>query len=375
MTVTPVQATAAIPLMAADGVTAVNTAANYRQGFIGAMASPAPGGPMTWRSGVIPSTTVTSPVSAVRDLLGAAAVPASSSMTVAAGSCIIVRSGALGGPYLVNFASAVPLGPLDPNPTSNSRYDVVYIQLIDAALSDTGTQGAQIAVVSGTASATPVVPSIPTGAIPICSILRPSFASNGSTNNITSSQITDLRKSAVLGYGVRTLTPGDSVTDAGAYAGELTYDFVSAVQSGLRIWDGFRWRGLQPRIYTGTNALSLNTQYSGGTGDPSTNVTPFTISIPDPGFGYRLRTSGKMGGSTLTNSLHWQIQVNGSVHATVYANSGSIFDVGFPSKTTSGVIFGASTVKMVSVWDYPSCSFYTSVADTDMWMEVEVVPA
>src|SRR5579871_3840788 len=99
---TPVAATCAIPLLSAAGA-AINSAANYRQGFLGALLGPAPGGPMLWRSGVLPTTLPSGTVPS--DLSVAQTATASANVLVSAGNCVISRTGAAGGPYVIQFAS------------------------------------------------------------------------------------------------------------------------------------------------------------------------------------------------------------------------------------------------------------------------------
>lgn len=372
MTVTPVQASSAIPLMAADGVTAVNSAANYRQGWIGALAAPYPGGPMSWRPGVIPTSTAAGTYKPFLDLLVTATATADVNIHVGAGNCIIVRSGALAGPYLVGFNSANTIQ-LDPNPTTNSRIDVVYVQLTDAALGDTGTQGGQINVVSGTTSATPVAPAVPTGAISLAQILRPSFASNGNTNNVFSSQITLTRRGTTLGNGPRPLLEGDALSDAGSYPGEMAFDSVTSTIAGMRVFDGTIWHGLTPKYYFGSNTLGTSKLVSSGASSPYSNVTPFSVTIPDPGYPYHVQVSGKIAGSGLNNLMHWQILVNSTAIATAYNTSTGVFEILFPSKT-SATLSGSSTVKMVSVFDVANTSFTTSAVASTMYMDVVVLP-
>jgi hypothetical protein len=372
VTVTPVAASSAIPLMAADGVTAVNTAANYRQSWIGSAATPAPGGPMSWRPGVIPTATASGTFKPFLDLLVAQTATASTAITVGAGNCIIVRSGAGAGPYLVGFNSASTIT-LDPNPSTGSRYDVIFVQLIDAALGDTGTQGAKIDVVEGTASSTPVVPAIPTGAIKLAEILRPAFASNGSTNNVFSNQINLKRKSSGLGNGIRPLLEGDALSDPGSYPGEMSMDAVSSSIAGLRMFDGTIWHGVTPHYYAATNSLGTGHVVNGGSTAPYNNVTPFSVSIPDPGYPYRVQVSGKIAGSGLNNLMHWDIRVNGLILYQTYNTSTGVFEIPFPTKT-SVALTGASTVQMVSAFDGANTTFTTSAASGTMYMDVIVLP-
>lgn len=279
---TPVQASGAIPLMNAAGTSPVNTAANYRQGLLGAFLAPAPGGPMVWRPGVLPTTALAGGATN-GDLWVYQTTTASNQVQIVPGGCVIPRSGAAGGPYTVYF-NATSLLTTDAGSSSNPRIDVVYVQLTDAALGDSGTQGGQLAIVNGTPSSSPVVPTIPTNAIPLAQLAR---AANSTT--VTTANITDVRKSSGLCGGIRCLLPGDLNADAGSYIGEVTYDNVTSKLSGLRYWgaDG-TWHGIGTRTFSQpTPAADL--AHMGYTG--FSNVG--TVTIPDPGFAYKIQAVGE----------------------------------------------------------------------------------
>lgn len=270
---TPVAASAAIPLMAADGVTGVNNAANYRQGFIGAFAAPAPGGPMSWRPGVIPTSWQGPNV--FQDFLCTAGT--GRTITVKGGNAIIVRSGLAGGPYLVNFNQTQTIT-ADSSDTTYPRIDTVALQLNDVAIGDSGTQGGQLVIVNGTAAATPVAPTLAANQIGLFTFLRAANSDNTSTATFV-----DIRKSTGTLGGIRPLLSGDTRTDPGSYPGEMSFDPNGG---GVRFWNGSAWRGL------GDITMPRPTQ-SGFGGLANDAYKPLASqTIPDPGYPYLLTVGG-----------------------------------------------------------------------------------
>ncbi|HEX5119858.1 MAG TPA: hypothetical protein VFW65_32125 [Pseudonocardiaceae bacterium] len=258
-------AAGAVPMMDATGTTPVNTAANYRQGLLGAFLAPAPGGPMVWRSGVLP-TSLPAGSTVNGDLWVGQTTTASRSVLVAPGNCVIPRSGAAGGPYIATFPATSTVV-ADPASSTNPRIDLVCVQLVDAALGDSGTQGAALIIVNGTPASSPSPPATPTGAIVLAQLLRPI-----STDPVVAANITDVRKATGTYGGVRCLLPGDQVTDAGSYIGELTYDAATSTKAGWRYWDGAAWRalfaGILPLIKSANNV------------NGSTNSTGNSYGVP-----------------------------------------------------------------------------------------------
>lgn len=373
---TPVQSASAIPMMNAAGTTAINSAANYRMGLIGALAAPAPGGPIVWRAGVLSSAgTSTSNT----DLSVSQTGTASSSVLVAPGTCVIPRAGGAGGPYLVTFTSTSTVVS-DPASSTNPRIDVLAVQVIDAAIGDTGTQGGQLFIVNGAPGASPAVPAVPTGAVALAQLYR---ATN--VNTIATANITDVRKSSGMG-DIRVLLPGDLSGDPGSFIGEYTYDYVTTFKSGLRYWDGTVWRGVKPS--------SPATAWANGTSNitiVAAKTALVTCTIADPGYPYMVRVSGQIdwtGYPTFSaGSAGWVLasialdSVGGTVIALAngFAQSaGAFYDAWTAvSPKTSGVLTGAHTIYLVGAAGImTSCNCpYVSFTNNATYLDVLVVPA
>jgi hypothetical protein len=361
--------------MNAAGTSPVNTAANYRMGLIGAAAAPAPGGPIVWRAGVLSSAGTST---GNTDLSVSQTGTASASVLVAPGTCVIPRAGAAGGPYLVTFTStSTVVG--DPASSTNPRIDVLAVQVIDAAIGDSGTQGGQLFIVNGTPGASPAVPAIPTGALALAQMLR---ATN--VNPITTANITDVRKSSAMG-GIRALLPGDLTGDAGSFVGEYTHDAVTALKSGLRYWDGSVWRGVKPSVKTpawanGTSNITI----------PTTSVNLATCTVADPGYPYLLRVSAQIdwnGYPTFTAGSPPYVALRltldsvggtgiGSANGfAAWTNSSLDSWTGFPSHTT-GPYTGAHTVYLNAfAGGMASCVAPYAGWLTGTFLDVEVIPS
>lgn len=372
---TPVQSTSAIPLLSAAGA-AINSAANYRQGWIGALVAPAPGGPMLWRPGVLSSAAGTAAPNT--DLAVSQTPTASVNVLVNPGTVVIPRSGVAGGPYLVTFTSVSTLV-ADPAPSTNPRIDVVAVQVVDNALGDVGTQGGQLFIVDGTPAATPSVPAIPTGAVALAQLYR---AAN--STSIVTANITDVRRGSATACGVRPLLPGDLSSDPGSYVGEYTYDAVTAYKSGPRIWDGSTWRGVRPKPLTavwanGTSNIPIT----------SSTTTIATCTVADPGYPYALRLSAQIDwsgyGTFTAGAGPWvslRIALDSATGTILGASNGfaQATSAGldawsqYPSRTTA-TMTGAHTIYLTGAMgtSQTSTSFY-STWGTGTFLDVEVIP-
>lgn len=228
---TVVTASSAIPMLSTSNA-AINTALNYKQGWIGATIAPAASGPLSWLSGVLPTTSTAGAY--VVDLLPIPLGTPGQGVQAWPGSAVVSR-GAVNGPYLVNFNGTSVIN-LDAADTTNPRIDVVYVYVNDTAIGDAGsTNGGFMAVQNGTPSSVPAVPSIPSGAVPLAQIYRNTASTGG--NTITLGNITDVRPSGGLLGGVRPLQPGDSLSTAGAYTGQLRDTTGKTSQATIDRWN------------------------------------------------------------------------------------------------------------------------------------------
>ena len=114
--------------------------------------------------------------------------PAAMSVNVAAGYACITGDDSLDqGNYLVrsNATETVAIGAA---PGSNSRIDLVVLRVNDPAAGGPAGDNATITVIAGTPAASPVVPAVPTSAIPLAQVLVVA----GDTT-VTNARITDRR--------------------------------------------------------------------------------------------------------------------------------------------------------------------------------------
>lgn len=336
---TPVASTAAITTMNAAGTTGVNTAANYRQSFIGAFVSPAPGGPFIWRSGVIP-TTFPSGGTTHTDLQVIQNSTPNSGVKVNPGNAVISRTGVSGGPYPVGFNTQTSL-PLDNSDPSNPRIDVVAIRLVDQAIDGAGSlQGGYLYVINGTPAGSPILPTVPGDYMALASITRP--AGNSLIGGVGNGVISDLRKSSGIMGGVRNLLPGDALSDPGSFAGEMTVS-STGVQ---RYWDAANqvWRGVR------TVPVPTPTQAFSGSLVGGANATVWTASISDPGYPYYLKVSASVGYLDAgTGQMNAYVSIDGTQVAyksTQSSNSSGSYTAQTPNYT-SGQLTGAHTLTFV----------------------------
>jgi len=190
----------------------------------------------TWRDGILSATGTEFQVSA----LGSP----NQTVNVAAGAALATRNGQ--GPYVM-WATPTTNVPLDAAHATLARIDVVYARALDGVFSEGGTT-LQFGVLTGTASGSPVEPSLPT-AFPNAPVLRlaaitvPSLATRPS-NQVQSGDVFDKRRAVAHFDGVRRLLTGDLIGDVGFVAGELRDSTLTATGTGIERWNGSTWDAL-----------------------------------------------------------------------------------------------------------------------------------
>jgi hypothetical protein len=235
--------------------------------------------PLTrWKSGVIVSS---SHISNGITYDGYVAQNTGLSLFVYPLSFAVDRSGQ--GPYL-GWVQSVKTVTLDTAHATLSRRDLIIARVYDAALGDTvpGTGNCQLEVVTGTASGSPATPATPTGAIALAYVAVAPLAAS-----IVQANIIDLRNGISSNGGVHPMLPGDLLADPGYYHGQMRYRKASgSLPELVDVWgsDG-QWHG--------TQSVFLNTVQPAGLANiTASSTTAQTLSIPDPGWPYRIRLSG-----------------------------------------------------------------------------------
>lgn len=274
-------------------------------------------------------------------VLWGGAVSGTSSWTYnVAAAALITTRGALEGVYPAANTGVTSVG-TDPAPGSGSRIDVIYARQQDTDVGDTGNASA-IAVAIGAASATPVAPSIPAGALELARATVASGAANTLAATITqTARITALAGGA---YEVPNVAALSRVT------APLPMELARVGTDRLYVYQGGDWRlaWTPPIDWTASGVSSpsgvstTNVQYMvdslgevswqgelSGASTPAENALlltfPATIAPP-----YRRAFDiGGLGGSAL-------------VFVGVYGSAGSLNTLCFRRMTSGG--WGSSGV-------------------------------
>ncbi len=371
-----------LPLTGADGSTGRNNGRDIRKGLLSSLLLPdTKSNPLAVRNGVLSHDYDSGGVKSLRvDQTGTA----SAQVIIQPGAFVSERAGQ--GPYIGwgETSAGVLLTP----PTSNStnpRIDVVYAQVLDkASISLDPSTDAIVDVVIGVPSATPAAPAVTAdGAVILAQLYRPA----GSTT-ITQANITDVRRSTGLVGTIRRLLPGDFLSDPGKVDGELRYrQAVGGLPSLVDYWDAGQgvWRGTQsfalagawPTTTFGGIAVSVSGTQVTYTGVNSAGNIPISVSIPDPGWPYRVQASTgfTLASVSVANTyLNSYVSVNSNLFAGSYSSTGnpqvlSIVPVG------NAIYTGPSTARLY--WDVVG-SGGGSVSiniDTRNNLMIQVVPA
>lgn len=282
-----------IPLMddAGGGVytLARNNARDIRQGLLGSRIA-TNGGPFTPRVGVIPTTRSTGPSGVYSDFQVVGQGSPNTTVTIKAGRAIVIRTGE--GPYIVTMTQDQNITMSAANGT-NPRWDVIWIKQYDKAAFPADPQhGPWIGVTEGDPAGSPTVPAIPTDAVEITRIRR-AAGSPGDQIGSVSTPITDTRKSTGVHGAVRALLPGDALTDAGGYHGELRFrpnplGGLSPLSELIDRWSQVdsKWHGTQ------NVPLHIPTQTFSTIIANASTATIASVTIPDIGWDWHINASG-----------------------------------------------------------------------------------
>lgn len=289
-------ATDMIPLLDDNGSGAYikgrNTADDIRKELLAALFDQLTT-PFDARPGVLSSGWWDTSNDKAKDLLATPQGSPNQQLTWNRGRVIVVRSGH--GPYLISFESDIT-ATMPAADGTNPRIDVVYTYGYDkGAFPADAAHGPKLLVETGTPASSPTVPSIPSDAVAITQVFRRTTGATPSGNVIQAGDLTDRRKSAGLRGYPRFLMPADLLADVGGYHHERRARAGSFVDTALKnagakvmvdYWDAVNatWRGESP------GEIALTASLSGGTGilNGANNVIG-TLTVPDPGYPYRLR--------------------------------------------------------------------------------------
>ena len=111
------------------------------------------------------------------------AAGANYSVDIAIGRGIVPEMNTDNRAYLVNHTGNVYNLPMNSPPGSNSRYDLVYLEVRDQTVSGS-INDARFNFLEGTASTSPVWPTVPAQSIPLAMVLRTAGAGSITTGNI-----------------------------------------------------------------------------------------------------------------------------------------------------------------------------------------------
>lgn len=180
--------------------------------------------------------------------------PVSNSVNIAAGRAIVTGDDeADQGKYLVKSTGTLALA-LNAAPVANSRIDLVYLRVNDPTAGGPAGDNGTVEFIEGTASVSPVAPTLPDTAIPLAEILR----TVGDTY-IDTAMITDVRVPASgqtftvrSNFEIVTTAERNALTP---YAGETVFDSDDSI---VYTWDGSNWvaMGIPALTTAQRNALS-----------------------------------------------------------------------------------------------------------------------
>lgn len=147
-------------------------------------------------------------------------------VSVAPGHCVVAT--AAGGTYVCTWPVAANVTLT--TPAGNPRIDVLCARVRDTDVDASGVKVFELLTVDGTPAASPTVPAIPAGYLPLYQI---TVASSGAGGGLT---MTDVRPFTRAAGGVRVVTASQLVR-AGSYTGDLRVQGNGQVD----VWLGSSW--------------------------------------------------------------------------------------------------------------------------------------
>ena len=214
---------------------------------------------------------------------------------VAAGVAVITGTDqSFQGKYLARSESVTTGVTIAAAPGSGTRYDIVVVQVRDTNAGGPSGDDARIYVVQGTASATPVDPTLPTSSIPLARVRVPS-----GTGSITNALIDNLRVEArvvgatspsgsLMAYAGATAPTGWLLCDGTAYS-QTAYPALYAVLGSTYATMGgqtapaagtFRVPKMNGRVAVGIDSTQTEFDALGETGGDKASTAPHTHPIP-----------------------------------------------------------------------------------------------
>jgi microcystin-dependent protein len=218
----------------------------------------------------------------------------SMAVDVAAGVAVITGTDqSFQGKYLARSESATTNVTIAAAPGSGTRYDIVIVQVRDTNAGGPAGDDARVFVVEGTASATPVDPTIPTSSIPLA---RVRVASG--TGSITNALIDNLRVEArligatppsgsLMPFAGTTAPTGYLLCDGTAYSQNLYPALFAVLGSTYATMGGqaapavgtFRVPLMNGRVAVGRDATQTEFDVLGETGGDKASTAPHTHTI------------------------------------------------------------------------------------------------
>jgi hypothetical protein len=176
-------------------------------------------------------------------LVAQRAIGANDSVDIAAGAAIITGDDeANQGKYYVRN-TAVSNVVFSPAPGSDSRIDLLVLQVNDPTAGGSAGDNATFVVVEGSVAGSPVPPAVPDTAIPLAEVLR-----TATDTSITDAMITDRRvASSTQQYTTNSqfeiLTTAERDALVSPFAGQTIFNSTDEV---VQYYDGTQWVNVEP---------------------------------------------------------------------------------------------------------------------------------
>lgn len=314
-------ATDMIPLLDNNGSGVYNKGRNnkldFQTQFLGGLVTKS-ATPFAWKAGILAPSWFTGHTPLDGRVLQQGGGAGSQAVRLLQHRSILLRTGI--GPYLFSQATEANV-PMPAADGALPRIDLVCMMAYDqGAVPSDAQHGPKYIVVTGDPAGSPAIPALPAAVADAMIVARVSRPAGD--NTIADADITNVRKGVGLHGTPRVMFESDALADAGNYHGEqrlrLGGQFIDSVYvnagytSLLDRWDANAavWRGTRD-LHLPEPVIATSASLGG-----AQTFTLATVSIPDPGWPYRVDVSGSIlyaivgGATTSLRDVYLQWNVN-----------------------------------------------------------------
>jgi len=221
---------------------------------------------------------------------------------------------------------------LDPAPSANSRYDVVYLKQNDTEKGDANSQPV-VGKVTGTAAASPTVPAVPSGALLLATVLVPAGVTATNASGVVVNNL--VKFTALNGAAIRYRAFSDMLSDTNTCI-DGTPAFIKG--SGQYYLRAGVWRRTDAVNFT--LIVARGVAIGSGSSVATLGTNPQTYQVTDTQY-FDVRSDGvamakQTGWYEVTANVSWSGNSNGERYVELMVNDSGVTPEAADRRSASG---------------------------------------